>query len=130
MLVFLLLLISRLINRSGLRISHYKVFRSEKVFNGIVVNWALPSLHEGSLEITLKVHLYGCFFRFYYYPIVTLSLGIFLILISFFGILSLIFRNWYLYTLNIEVVISFCLFVSPILICLTFWLGNSGEPHV
>ena len=30
----------------------FSQFQSDKAFKDTVVNWALPSLHEGSLEIT------------------------------------------------------------------------------
>ena len=38
-----------------------KHFWSDRVFKGIVVNRALPSLHGGSFEITLTVPLYKSF---------------------------------------------------------------------
>ena len=51
----ILLLISRLINRTGLRISQSKVFSSDKAFKGNVVNRTMPYLHVGSLDMTLTV---------------------------------------------------------------------------
>ena len=53
MLVLLLFLISRLINQSGFRISHSKVFSSEYIFLGdsVLIYSGVPCpIHNGSLE--------------------------------------------------------------------------------
>ncbi len=51
--------------RPQLKISSFKTYQhsyiiqplSDTAFKGVIVNRALPSLHEGSLEITLTVPL-------------------------------------------------------------------------